>query len=289
MVAGSSWFDRRGWHDGAGPGNELTELETKRQPAMSTSTYLVDTAGLPWTSGETQGLTFRCQVVLPGDDGGPEALRFRFDPTPSVYAHMHLTSQFQLVLGGLMDMPRGMHLGRLDVHYTDHCVPYGPFAVDDGHDMLVLHPRRGGLIAMADGEARTSINLEGKILIGSPAAIDWSNVESSAVRFKPLISADGGPYVNLMEFPPSSTVTLGAAPFGRYEVLVEGAMGDPDGPLLGPPALRYVAGEEPAAPLLTGPAGASIMLLSFGPDVRLGGLDAYGFGERAEQMLAQAI
>lgn len=89
---------------------------------------VIDVAALPWRQGETEGLTFQAQVLLDGAGDGPEAMRFRFAPCPSVYAHMHLTSQFQVVLDGLMDMPRGrLCLHRFDVHYTDHNVPYGPF------------------------------------------------------------------------------------------------------------------------------------------------------------------
>ena len=61
-------------------------------------TYIVDSANAPWKRGSTEGITFACQVLLAGEDGGPEALRFRFDDSPSVYGHMHLTSQFQLLL-----------------------------------------------------------------------------------------------------------------------------------------------------------------------------------------------
>ena len=92
--------------------------------------YIVDSANAPWKRSSTEGVEFACQVLLSGEDGGPEALRFRFDDCPSVYAHMHLTSQFQLLLNGAMDFPRGVkHLEALALHYTDHNMPYGPFAV----------------------------------------------------------------------------------------------------------------------------------------------------------------
>ena len=105
--------------------------------------YIVDPNRVPWKRSQTEGITFQCQVLLSGEDGGPEALRLQFDPCLSVYAHMHLTSQFQLLLGGTMDMPRGsLFLRPVSVHYSDHNVPYGPFAVAAGHDMLVLHPKR---------------------------------------------------------------------------------------------------------------------------------------------------
>ena len=116
--------------------------------------YIVDSANAPWKRSSTEGITFACQVLLEGEDGGPEALRFRFDACPSVYAHMHLTAQFQLLLSGTMDFPRGVkHLQAPAIHYTDHNMPYGPFAVSAGHDMLVLHPRAGGIISMANLDA----------------------------------------------------------------------------------------------------------------------------------------
>ena len=126
--------------------------------------YIVDAATAPWKRSATEGITFACQVLLSGEDGGPEALHFRFDDCPSVYAHMHLTSQFQLLLGGSMDFPRGVkHLEALAIHYTDHNMPYGPFAVSRGHDMLVLHPRAGGIISMGNHDARRQINLRGRL------------------------------------------------------------------------------------------------------------------------------
>ncbi|HEV7799587.1 MAG TPA: hypothetical protein VGP15_00795, partial [Burkholderiales bacterium] len=70
--------------------------------------YIVDAAQAPWKHSASEGVAFACQVLLTGEDGGPEAMRFRFDDCPSVYAHMHLTSQFQLLLNGAMDFPRGV-------------------------------------------------------------------------------------------------------------------------------------------------------------------------------------
>ena len=67
--------------------------------------YIVDSANAPWKRSASEGVSFECQVLLSGEDGGPEALRFRFDDCPSVYGHMHLTSQFQLLLSGSMDFP----------------------------------------------------------------------------------------------------------------------------------------------------------------------------------------
>jgi hypothetical protein len=251
---------------------------------------VIDTAALPWSPGETEGLTFRCQVLLDGADGGPEALRFRFDPTPSVYAHMHLTSQFQVLLGGGMDMPRGIELRALDVHYTDHRVPYGPFRVLEGHDMLVLHPKRGGLLATNDLESREAINRGGRLVVGSPSAVEWRQVKGSSLRMKPVLaSGDGAVRVTLIECPPGAGIQAGPAEFGRYEVVVAGSV-VLDGRSLPPPAIRYVEGPgAPPAPLVAGPQGATLMLLTFDADSRRGGLTDESISIRAEEAMRSAI
>src|SRR5919112_3390661 len=142
--------------------------------AAMTQRYVVDPAEVPWKRSETEGVTFACQVLLDGEDGGPEAMRFRFDDCPSVYAHMHLTSQFQLLLSGAMDFPRGVkHLEAPAIHYTDHNMPYGPFAVSAGHDMLVLHPKAGGIISMANLDARRRIHLGGRLFAASARDAEW--------------------------------------------------------------------------------------------------------------------
>ena len=45
--------------------------------------YVVDSAKAPWKRSASEGITFECQVLLSGEDGGPEAMRFRFDDCPS--------------------------------------------------------------------------------------------------------------------------------------------------------------------------------------------------------------
>src|ERR671912_2066014 len=165
--------------------------------------YIVDSANAPWKQSVTDGITFACQVLLSGEDGGPEAMRFRFDDTPSVYAHMHLTSQFQLLLNGAMDFPRGVqHLEALAVHYTDHNMPYGPFAVSGGHDMLVLHPRAGGIISMANLEARRQINLRGRLFASSAADSEWQPLPGADhSQFKFLMPPNFGPAAVVVKAP----------------------------------------------------------------------------------------
>jgi len=252
--------------------------------------YIVDSASAPWKRGETEGIKFACQVLLTGEDGGPEALRFRFDDCPSVYGHMHLTSQFQLLLNGTMDFPRGVkHLEPLAVHYTDHNIPYGPFAVAGGHDMLVLHPKAGGIISMANVDARRKINLGGRIFISLSSDTEWQplpGVENGA--YKLMMPPDYGPAAVVVKAPPHASLAMPAAEFGRYEVVLEGAIAV-DGNVIGPPGFRYVRGESPAEPLVTGDNGASVAFLTFDRDALEGGITGEGLAAEAAEAMARAI
>jgi hypothetical protein len=252
--------------------------------------YVVDTPRVPWKAGETEGLTFHCQVLLSGDDGGPEAIRFRFDPTPAVYAHMHLTSQFQLILAGEMEMPRGsMNLRPLSIHYTDHNTPYGPFSVTPGHDMLVLHPKSGGLISMAHLNARRKINLAARLMIAKVEDDQWCTVpDQPDTRLQTLIPADLGPEVVAVTLPPGGKTPPTPAPYGRYEVVLAGSVSC-NGQVLGTPAFRYVQGDGEPAPMIAGPQGATLMALSFDADALEGGLTGEGIAVTAAQAMARAI
>ncbi|HEV7394066.1 MAG TPA: hypothetical protein VGO08_20680 [Burkholderiales bacterium] len=252
--------------------------------------YIVDTANAPWKQSATEGITFACQVLLSGEDGGPEALRFRFDDCPSVYAHMHLTSQFQLLLNGAMDFPRGVkHLEALGLHYTDHNMPYGPFAVSQGHDMLVLHPRAGGIISMANADARRKINLRGRLFVSLASQTEWQPVPGAEhTAFKYLMPPDCGPAAVVVRAPAHAALTMPAAEFGRYEVVLEGSvmMG---GQEIGPPGFRYVRGEKAAEALVTGDDGASVAFLTFDKDALEGGITGEGLAVEAAEAMARAV
>lgn len=252
--------------------------------------YVVDTARAPWKRSATEGIAFACQVLLSGEDGGPEALRFRFDACPSVYAHMHLTSQFQLLLNGAMDFPRGVkHLEGLALHYTDHNMPYGPFAVSRSHDMLVLHPKAGGIISMANHDARRQINLSGRIFARLASDAQWqAHPDEPGTTFKLLMPPDYGPAAVLVNAPAHAALAMPAAQFGRYEVVLEGSaiMG---GHEIGPPGLRYVRGEQAAEPLVSGDDGATVAFLSFDRDALEGGITGEGLSVEAAQAMARAI
>jgi hypothetical protein len=253
-------------------------------------TYVVDAAAAPWKRSASEGVAFACQVLLSGEDGGPEALRFRFDDCPSVYAHMHLTSQFQLLLGGAMDFPRGVkHLEALAIHYTDHNMPYGPFAVSGNHEMLVLHPRAGGIISMANRDARRQINLQGRLYAGLAADAEWHPVPNAdPAQFKLLMPPGYGPAAVLTRAPAQAALAMPPAEFGRYEVVLEGSV-IVDGRELGPPGFRYVRGADVAPPLLTGSAGATVAFLTFDRDALEGGITGEGLSVEAAEAMARAI
>ncbi len=252
--------------------------------------YIVDSANAPWKHSATEGVTFSCQVLLSGEDGGPEALRFRFDDCPSVYAHMHLTSQFQLLLNGEMDFPRGVkHLEALAIHYTDHKMPYGPFAVSGRHDMLVLHPRAGGIISMSNLDARRQINLRGRLYAALAAQSEWQPLPGADhTAFKFLMPPDFGPAAVVVKAPAHAALTMPAAEFGRYEVVLEGSA-IMEGREIGAPGFRYIRGDAAAEPLVTGDKGASVAFLTFDKDALEGGITGEGLAVEAAEAMARAI
>ena len=252
--------------------------------------YVVDSANAPWKRSSTEGVTFACQVLLPGEDGGPEALRFRFDDCPSVYAHMHLTSQFQLLLNGAMDFPRGVkHLEALALHYTDHNMPYGPFAVSGGHDMLVLHPKAGGIISMANLDARRQINLRGRLFASLASQSEWQVVPGGDHSvFKYLMPPGFGPAAVVLKAPAHAALSMPAAPFGRYEVVVEGSV-IMHGQEIAAPGFRYTRGDEMAEALRTGDHGATVAFLTFDRDSLEGGITGEGLAVEAAEAMARAI
>jgi hypothetical protein len=253
--------------------------------------YVIDSANAPWKRSATEGVAFACQVLLTGEDGGPEAMRFRFDDCPSVYAHMHLTSQFQLLLNGAMDFPRGVkHLEALAIHYTDHNMPYGPFAVSAGHDMLVLHPKAGGIISMANIEARRKINLRGRLFASLASDTEWRPLPGAEQHtvFKFLMPPDLGPAGVVVKAPPHAALGMPPAPFGRYEVVLEGSA-LVAGREIAPPGFRYTRGEEAAEPIVTGDDGATVAFLTFDKDALEGGITGEGLSVEAAEAMARAI
>jgi hypothetical protein len=252
--------------------------------------YIVDSAHAPWKRASSEGIHYECQLLLDGEDGGPEALRFRFDDCPSVYAHMHLTAQFQLLLSGAMDFPRGVkHLEALSIHYTDHNMPYGPFAVSNKHDMLVLHPKAGGIISMANHDARRQINLNGRLYAALGADAEWKDLPGVAgATYQFLMPPSIGPAAVVCKAPAHAALGMPAPEFGRYEVVLEGSV-FADGRELAPPGFRYVRDDKVVPPLLTGDAGATVAFLTFDRDALEGGVEEGSLAREAAEAMARSI
>jgi hypothetical protein len=252
--------------------------------------YIVDPAQYAWKRSESEGVAFECQVLLSGENGTPEALRFRFDDCPSVYAHMHLTAQFQLLLHGAMDFPRGVkHLEGVAIHYTDHNMPYGPFAVSGSHEMLVLHPKAGGIVSMANQQARRQINLGGRLFATSAADCAWQPLPGAEhSEYKLLMPPDFGPAAVMLKAPAHAALGMPAPTYGRYEVVLEGSA-IIEGRELTPPGFRYVCSDGAVTPLITGAGGATVVFLSFDRDAAEGGITGEGLAVEAAAAMARAI
>jgi len=262
----------------------------QRSVTLTDEHYVVDVANLPWRPGVTEGVVFRGQILLSGDDGGPEAFRFRFEPCRAVHAHMHLVSQFQLLIGGEMELPGGSPiLTPTGVFYTDHARPYGPFAVRGDHDVLVLHPRKGGLVQMSDRSARRKIHLEGRQRAGVESQTESTHLPHLAnANGKVLFDVPAGPKAVVATLEPGAEYRPPAAPFGRYEVVLGGSMHF--GALeVGRPGLRYTRSAEPPSSSRAGDAGASLALLTFDEDALLGGVSDDEFSLAAGEAMARAI
>jgi len=265
-------------------------IRQSHKPSAMTQSHIVAADEVPWKRSVSEGVAFDCQILMPGEDGGPEALRFRFDDCPSVYAHMHLTAQFQLLLHGAMDFPRGVkHLDALGIHYTDHNVPYGPFAVSGGHDMLVLHPKAGGILSMTNLDARRQINLGGRLFAAPASDFEWQplpGVEEGTFKF--LIPPGFGPTAVVVAVPAYAALSMPAAEYGRYEVVLGGSVVF-DGREIGTGGLRYTQGNEAAAAAISGEEGAVVAFLTFDQDALQGGLTGEGLAIEAAQAMARAI
>jgi len=244
---------------------------------MDTHGFVVEPSEVSWKSlaldggGEVQ-----LQMYLKGADGGPEAIRARISQGYEVEPHFHLAAQFQLLLEGTMKFPT-FQLDAPAVHYTEHNVPYGPFVVSRGHDMLVLHTQPGGVIMMRDKERRRQANTRGREITRCAHEVDWEPLPGRAgARRKVLIPESAGPSAEIVECPPGMEFAAESPAYGRYEVVLAGSASAGERQL-GPKSLRFVAAGEQAVPLRCGPEGATLIVLTYDQDAA----ESYG-GSTAE-------
>jgi hypothetical protein len=111
-------------------------------------------------------------------------------------------------------------------------------------------------------------------------------VEGATYRF--LMPPGFGPAAVVTRTPAHAALAMPAPEFGRYEVVLEGSVVI-DGQEIGPPGLRYVCGEQAAAPLVTGEAGATVAFLTFDKDALEGGIIDGELAAEAAEMMARAI
>lgn len=248
---------------------------------METKAIAVNPGAVPWRSlSLDHGGTADIQMYLPGTDGGAEAIRARMNDGYEVEPHFHLAAQFQLLLEGTMTFPT-FKLDAPAVHYTEHNVPYGPFIVNEQHDMLVLHAKPGGVIMMRDRERRQQANTRGRELTCCASEVEWEPMpEHIGARRKVLIPARRGPSAEIIECPPQMELRLPASPYGRYEVIYQGSA-QADGKELGVKGLRFIGAGEEVAPLICGPEGATVIILCFDADA------AQSYGGNTEDIIAR--
>ena len=155
--------------------------------------------------------------------------------------------------------------------------------------MLVLHPRAGGIISMANLDARRKINLRGRLFATLAADAQWQPLPGvDSATFKVLMPPDFGPAVVIAKTPAYAALTMPAPEFGRYEVVLEGSV-IIGGQEIGPPGLRYIRGDQVVEPLLTGDNGASVAFLTFDRDSLEGGITGEGLSVEAAEAMARAI
>jgi hypothetical protein len=225
---------------------------------------VVDLSKVPW---KTYRGTYKIQVGLDGSQG-PELVRARF-PGREVEPHYHRAAQFQLLLDGNLQFP-DFRMEGVAVHYTDHNVPYGPFTTSGQHDMVVVHTKPAGVQymkdAIRDAVLRKEINRTGREMHRSASDVEWQPVPGhEGVRRKILISPDSGPWAEIVECDPGIKLPDSAAPFGRYEFVVQGSA-YLNGIKLDPETVRFVQSTECPAPLRSGPEGATFVVLTFDSD-----------------------
>ena len=248
---------------------------------MDMHRFVIESSEVPWKSlALDRGGSTQLQMYLKGADGGPEAIRAQISEGYEVEPHFHLAAQFQLLLEGAMAFPT-FRLEAPAVHYTEHNVPDGPFIVSNGHDMLVLHTKPGGVVLMRDRERRYQANTRGREITRCAHEVVWEPMSGhEGARRKVLIPASEGPAAEIIECPPHMELTAPAPAYGRYEVIYRGSafIGEKK---LEPKGLRFIAAGEEAVPLRCGPEGATLIVLTYDQDA------AQSYGGSTEEVIAR--
>lgn len=201
-------------------------------------------------------------VMLGGIDEGPEAVD-AIKPNNTSEPHFHQGAQFQVLVKGSIQFPRHK-IEALTVHYTDHNVAYGPFECSPDCRFLVLHAKPAGQLAMNDRASFKLLNPGGRELIAPAADYAWRAV-AEGVRERLLIEQQSGVRAVVREVMAGRPLPVMAAPFGQFEVVLEGIALDA-GQEIVPYNVRFTRGNEAPMPLLAGPSGATVGTFVFDAD-----------------------
>jgi len=248
--------------------------------AQKTIEIVRHTEELDWV--EFAGNGSATKICMDGS-AGPEAMLNRLKSDQTIDPHFHRTAQFQLLIRGKMRFP-DYEMEGVAIHYTDHCVPYGPFVPQDNQEMLVAHARQGGVAFMKDKEVRKDINRLDRELHGSEHEVEWQALpECPGARRKVLFGSIEGPMTEIYEFPPGAQLARSAAPYGRYDLVLDGSGTINRKPLVAR-SLRFYHSSEPDAPFIAGPQGLRVVVMTFDSDAdqSLGGSVAEDFKHFAE-------
>jgi hypothetical protein len=237
------------------------------QEKLSSCDMIADLKQIPWVHLDGgPGRSMDSQLIFDGANGGPEATRARIKGFISE-PHFHRASQFQLLLSGVMQFPT-FRMDGVAVHYTDHCVAYGPHSRAGEHDFLVVHAKPAGLTRLKDlkdREMRNEINRQGRHLHGSECDAQSEPVPGCpGATQKTLISDDRGVNVKILECPADIELKLDAPTYGRFELITKGSA-RLNGKELGEETLRFVRGGTPE-PLRCGPQGATVIVMTYDDD-----------------------
>lgn len=142
---------------------------------------------------------------------------------------------------------------------------------------------------MSDRTARRHIFLPGREAIGCEASATWRAIGSAGTATAASLLPQGfGASAVLVHLSAHQQLAPPAAPWGRYEVIIEGSV-DFGRDELGRPGLRYTRGRTAPTPITAGAHGATMALLSFDADADEGGMTGDAFTLAAEEAMSRAL